>query len=319
MIVMVFNPFRKNKTEPISDDEFVTQKQFNRLKKQIYTHQEFLNNIFIFYELEPTPFLEQMRILSYELLNFLDNVCKKYDLEYWLDYGTLLGAVRHRGFVPWDDDIDVGMMRTDMLNLAEVFQSEIDNNGLENVNCAYKIDKHDKVSQRWFQINFKRPEFKGKFVGIDVFPYDYISNPQNIEDKYYESRANFYKRRQDGMEINAVVDELFNELNLSYEKQDYIIPGVENVRGKVNLYPFAVIEYDKLFPTQNVTFGECELSAPNDAHDYLRNVYGKKYMEIPTKIRDHGRLNRYKRQPNIMDMLYESNEMLKKVNENFEF
>ncbi len=316
---MVFNPFKRNKKENIIDGDYVTRKEFNRLKRQIDTHQDYLNNIFIFYELEPTPFLEEMRTLSYELLTFFDNVCKKYGLEYWLDYGTLLGAIRHRDFIPWDDDLDVGMMRKDILKLAEVFQSEIDGNGLENVNCAYKIDKHDKVSQRWFQINFKRPEFKGKFVGIDVFPYDYIEDPKNIEDKYYDSRAKFYKRRQDGMDINDVVDELFSELNLSFERQDYIVPGVENVRGKVNIYPFAVMETDDVFPTHKVKFGKSSLSAPKDSHGYIKKVYGKRYMEIPSKIRDHGRLNRYVKQPHIMDMLKESNAMLKKANENFKF
>lgn len=316
---MVFNPFKKNKTEEVSETEFATIKEFNKLKRQVETHQDYLNNIFIFHELEPTPFMREMRSLSYELLTFFDNVCRKHELSYWLDYGTLLGAIRHRDFIPWDDDLDLGMMRKDILKLAEVFQSEIDNSGLENVNCAYKIDKHDKVSQRWFQINFKRPEFKGKFVGIDVFPYDFIKDPENIEDKYYDSRARFYKRRQDGMAIEDVVDELFKELDLSFERQDYIVPGVENVRGKVNIYPFAVMETENVLPTHKVSFGQSSLSAPKDSHDYLRRVYGKRYMEIPSKIRDHGRLNRYVKQPRIMEMLKESNEMLKKANENFEF
>ena len=185
---MVFNRF-KQKSD--SEDEFVTRKEFNKLKKLADTHQEYLNNIFIFYELEPTPFLTEMRSLSYELMNFFDNVCKKHNVEYWLDYGTLLGAVRHGDFIPWDDDLDVGMMRSDYMKLAEIFQSEIDESGLENVDCAYKIDKHDKVSQRWFQINYRRPEFKGKFVGIDVFPYDYIANADTVEEKYYDSRKKF--------------------------------------------------------------------------------------------------------------------------------
>jgi len=313
---MVFNRF-KQKSD--SEDEFVTRKEFNKLKKLADTHQEYLNNIFIFYELEPTPFLTEMRSLSYELMNFFDNVCKKHNVEYWLDYGTLLGAVRHGDFIPWDDDLDVGMMRSDYMKLAEIFQSEIDESGLENVDCAYKIDKHDKVSQRWFQINYRRPEFKGKFVGIDVFPYDYIANADTVEEKYYDSRKKFYKRRTDGEPIREVVNQLYDELNLNLQPDNLIIPGVENVRGKVNLYKFAALEYDNMFPLRRLKFGECELLAPNDSHDYLKHIYGKKYMQIPSKIRDHGRLNRYRKQPNIMEMLKESNEMFKKVNENFKF
>ena len=47
------------------------------------------------------------------LLQSFDTVCKKHDIDYWLEYGTLLGAIRHQGFIPWDTDTDVGMLRSD--------------------------------------------------------------------------------------------------------------------------------------------------------------------------------------------------------------
>ena len=47
------------------------------------------------------------------LLQSFDTVCKKHDIDYWLDYGTLLGAIRHQGFIPWDTDTDVGMLSID--------------------------------------------------------------------------------------------------------------------------------------------------------------------------------------------------------------
>ena len=51
---------------------------------------------------------------------------QKYELKYWLDYGTLLGAIRHGGFIPWDDDIDIGMLREDYYKLVDVFPKEIE-------------------------------------------------------------------------------------------------------------------------------------------------------------------------------------------------
>ena len=49
----------------------------------------------------------QLRML--EMLKFIDGVCKDNGIEYWIDYGTLLGAARHGGFIPWDDDTDICM------------------------------------------------------------------------------------------------------------------------------------------------------------------------------------------------------------------
>ena len=70
---------------------------------------------------------EKMKRIWYteiSLLQELDRVCKKYGLRYFAEYGTLLGAVRHNGFIPWDDDIDVAMLRDDYEKLKKVAAEE---------------------------------------------------------------------------------------------------------------------------------------------------------------------------------------------------
>ncbi|GAB6122103.1 LicD family protein [Dysgonomonas termitidis] len=59
-----------------------------------------------------TP-LKQLNIVLFRLLRIFNFICEKYNIDYWLDYGTLLGAIRHQGFIPWDYDIDIGMLRED--------------------------------------------------------------------------------------------------------------------------------------------------------------------------------------------------------------
>ena len=59
------------------------------------------------------------------LLQSFDTVCKKHDIDYWLDYGTLLGAIRHQGFIPWDTDTDVGMLRSDYALFLEKGVAEL--------------------------------------------------------------------------------------------------------------------------------------------------------------------------------------------------
>ena len=60
-----------------------------------------------------------------EILLELDRICKKYNISYYIDYGTLIGAKRHGGFIPWDDDMDISMNREDYNRFAEVVEKEI--------------------------------------------------------------------------------------------------------------------------------------------------------------------------------------------------
>ena len=76
------------------------------------------------YNGEETPLrAAQLRMLS--ILVEIDKVCRKHNITYWLDYGTLLGAVRHKGFIPWDDDVDICVMRKDYDKLRKYLQQEL--------------------------------------------------------------------------------------------------------------------------------------------------------------------------------------------------
>ena len=64
-----------------------------------------------------------------EVLSVIADVCERYHLQYFADYGTLLGAVRHKGFIPWDDDIDICMLREDYMELIRVLPEELPQSG----------------------------------------------------------------------------------------------------------------------------------------------------------------------------------------------
>ena len=295
-------------------------KQIKNMQKIADTHQELLNNIFVYYRLQPNTFMTTIREVGYEMLKFLDNVCKKYDLEWWLDYGTLLGAVRHNDFVPWDDDLDTGMMRADLNVFMDVIDDEINENNLEYIRAEYKRDKHISLkTKRWFQFKYNRPDFYGSFCTIDIFQYDYIRdyNGEDIEETYYDCMREWFTHDQ-SEDMRPHLEKVFEKLNLTLEKDNYIISGVEGPRGKIKMYPYKILNAEEIFPLKRIQFGKYDLPAPAQSRQYLQYIYGKNYMRIPSKVRDHKRLNRYVKKDNIIEVLREEIDLLKKANKNFE-
>ena len=73
----------------------------------------------------PPGTLARVQQIETNMLEAVDRICRKHGLTYWIDGGTCLGAVRHKGFIPWDDDIDVGMPMDDFLRFEELAKTEL--------------------------------------------------------------------------------------------------------------------------------------------------------------------------------------------------
>lgn len=119
--------------------------------------------------------LNELRKIQINILDYVDSFCRKNDINYWLDCGTLLGAVRHKGYIPWDDDIDIGMLREDYLKFIKAFN--LDNSSNYKFHC-YENDKNwhlpfGKVVDE-STVLFEPDEKAGikTSINIDVFVYD---------------------------------------------------------------------------------------------------------------------------------------------------
>jgi|AGTN01.3.fsa_nt_gi LPS biosynthesis protein len=117
---------------------------------------------------------DELKDRAFELLKEFRDVCEKNNLRYYLTGGTLLGAVRHKGFIPWDDDIDVAMPRIDYLKFLKIYKREYDKNNL----FAYEINKNYKYmfaklcdkDTSLIEFDFDCKEKLG--VYLDIFPID---------------------------------------------------------------------------------------------------------------------------------------------------
>lgn len=118
-----------------------------------------------------------------EILDYFVAFCEKNNLKYYLSYGTLLGAVRHKGFIPWDDDIDVQMPPADYLKFIELFKKVKDDKYFFQTTetdkyyhaTFAKIRKNNScmVEKEWSYMKIH------KGINIDIFPmYPYPSNPK---------------------------------------------------------------------------------------------------------------------------------------------
>lgn len=126
--------------------------------------------------------LEEQKRIQLDILDDVARFCESHNINYFLAYGTLLGAIRHKGYIPWDDDIDIIMPRPDYDKFMNSFDKESGSkyNTLcevrdEGYNCCFgKV--HDK--RTLFQEDYSRKSSFGVF--IDVFPFDGYSSPSQM-------------------------------------------------------------------------------------------------------------------------------------------
>lgn len=162
-----------------------------------------------------------------EVLQEIAIICERHQLSWFAAYGTLLGAVRHAGFVPWDDDIDIMMKREDYMKLLEYLPEELPNG--YDIRCALLCveDEADEYqctvfNARTVSIEPKRLErYHGCpfIVGVDIFPIDYINRNEALvsyqRDKFRLARQTAWviKNEEDTEDNRKQVNEALEALN----------------------------------------------------------------------------------------------------------
>lgn len=229
--------------------------------------------------------LRSIQLSNFYILCEFQKICEENDIEFWLDFGTLLGAVRHKGFIPWDDDIDIGMLRSDYNKIPQILDKYADNSDLYCVltntpvknTCFLKI-KHKKLPQMF----------------IDIFPYDFYSKKLDAEGREkLNKKIKKLRKKLDKMTIYVQTNEDLQQSIAQirdteicryepdkYEKNPDLFWGIEFPHNwKTWVYP-----YELYFPLSQIKFEDKVFNCPNSYIKVLETVYGN-FMSYPKKIR----------------------------------
>ena len=258
--------------------------------------------------------LRQTQLVQLKILKYVHNICEKNNINYWLDGGTLLGAVRHKGFIPWDDDLDIAMLRKDYEKFLEIAKKELPNDMfLQNIFTEkYYTRPFTRIRDKYSTYNFHDGEsintkiHKGIF--IDLFPFDYV--PKNLFLRkvqvifYYFLRILKLECNPDSLKlikksnnkkfliilVSAIMTlgkiipkriyfSLYNLTNKLFYK---LSPSEDIGDGLVNptYYFKSIRNISKIFPLKKMTFEDNEFFIPNDYKYYLETLYGD-YMKLP--------------------------------------
>lgn len=169
-----------------------------------------------------------------ESLEQVDKICKRHGIKYFAYYGTLLGAVRHQGFIPWDDDMDIAMLRKDYDRFVKYAKAE-----LEDPFILYNVDDSClfpmRINNTWY--TQMKPEFLERFhycpyaTGIDIFVLDKIPE-QELDKQVLQTLyqcVRFVAQRTD-RRFEAINGEK-SEFSESEDELHEILDGIEEFTG----------------------------------------------------------------------------------------
>ncbi len=129
--------------------------------------------------------IDEEKKIGLQTLLFFDEICKRNNLTYYLGYGSLLGAIRHKGFIPWDDDVDVIMLQKDYLKFHKIIKEEIKNHHytvISSLDGTYPFSFTKLIDTNTYIKNDRMIDIKNMGLGIDIFPFSYLGN--NLEEIY---------------------------------------------------------------------------------------------------------------------------------------
>lgn len=247
---------------------------------------------------DATGGMRLFQLASAKLLQEFDLFCRAHHFNYWLAFGTLLGAVRHEGFIPWDDDIDIAMMRSDFDSLIQIVEQD----------DRYRISiKYDScVHSRQIRFCYADDDIPC-FIDIFCFDWSPIFDESDLKG-YFSIRTSLVEGLVSNLESNSdctpdlldmdsplfsLADQRFSAA-LDAARDDGLVyregPSAAVVWGLDNMfesnYGWACMPADLIFPLEELIFEGVSLAVPHNWDSILRAWYGD-YLELPNDLESH--------------------------------
>lgn len=246
----------------------------------------------------------RLRQTQIEILEKIVEICQKYDLQYYLVAGTLIGVVRHKGFIPWDDDVDIAMPRGDYEKFAKACETELgeefflhDKNSDEKYWWAFpKLRKNNTV----FLEKISQSVETHHGIWVDIFLLDEAKSSDSLRVRF-QSRVSVYARiitaARSG--LHKSVPGFFTKIlyfltrpfsvNTLCKWRDKVLssdngkPGVKYYINFGSKYGYKKQTYliSDYYPPKKGEFSGKFYNIPNEYEKILLSLYGKNYMQLP--------------------------------------
>lgn len=250
--------------------------------------------------------LRKVQLVQLEIAKEIARVCNLNNINYFLIGGTLLGAVRHKGFIPWDDDLDIGMLRNDYEKFISIAPQCINEkykvvDWKSDTNYPHPMGKVIKKGTIYKES--KRNDLGEQGIWVDIFPYDNVENIDALVKRDFKLKMlrslirakNNYQTwiSQDGFLVGKYIKNLpFRIISVFFNREN-LISKYELLSTKDNgikteyVFENGTEEYTKwvflkeyFLNLNDIEFEDAKFTGPERFDDYLTVAYGN-YMKLP--------------------------------------
>ena len=235
--------------------------------------------------------LRQHQLRMLDMLKYIDSVCRKHNIKYWLCSGTLIGAVRHGGFIPWDDDVDIEMLKEDYKKFVRVMKNESQNDYVlqtheSDSNYFYPFaklrDLHTYIKENHESDQYYK--YKGCFIDIFIMEPSSSLFLHKLSVKIQAGlvfHPNLVIRNRIFRNIYFPIV-LFLINNLVFPVLGFIsgLAARGQLRHTLGTKFFKARDMEDIFPLSIAQFEDATFFVPHNTDSYLRKIYGD-YTRLP--------------------------------------